>query len=592
MPAVIKNPSERFVHEWRDIELAHSHRVWKNNGLTDDSPKEVAVNSVYKMYRNDSWDGSWGGISQAHLIEVPMMFSLVNTLMAKLFARHPRVDVHTENPTEKQAARRMEVTQNFLIRKRDLGMKRQLNRALLGMMLAPFGAIRHGFSPEQEVFDDDGRIISRTSVFPDTPWIQAIDAPYLRMDPMANSFHPDDGVRWCAFYTPMTMRQIERTPGLIKRRDLRPTRRTKNVLARPEDLNDKEMEAELQIVDAWTIYDGEDRTWFTVSEGSDKPIREEAPWPLAWRRLPVNVSGFNPQLDTPFFISPASIIAQLCRERNKVRTLMLELVKRMRRLALLNSTRFEDDDLNKLLSRGGPELAEFVKVTGTAADAVAEVALGGDPSSLLTIDSRIEEDARLALGQSLQDRGQRINVESATESANVQEGADLQSGRMAGPFDDFMSDVFATHGQALQTAGILEDVSVPILGEIASDELFSDLGQEERGFLRITRDEGLQGTFIHEVRPGSAAPRNPEEEAARALRNLEVASSFPDQVNKTEALSDYFVAVDKDPARMVQEAPPATQAGDALANAPGQNGAGQSAGLAPALQSLSVGTPQ
>jgi hypothetical protein len=554
--------SPKETEFWRE-RLEFSHSVWKAQGLTRDSNR-IGAEAWLNAYRGVVWsEDGWGNIPVEDLIEVPTAFWVINTQMSGMYARHPIVDVTANRPGSIDAARRMEVLINHLLRSRQLGIKRQLNRALFGALALPAGILRHGFTPEDEFFDKEGNRVERfTPARADLPWMRAVPLWDFRADPQAESFHHKSDVRWCGFRSVLTMDEIARTPGLIKRQDLRPTTTMRETqFMRPFD-------------------DGRETKWFALTEGSDKPIRDPDDWPIEWGQLPYNQLGFHEQLDNPFPVAPISMIEDQLRERNKVRTLMAELTKRMRRILLLDETGINTDDLDKVRS-GEVDLTEIILTKENPNNVMAVVQTSDFPIGLLPYDAKIEEDIRQTMGQSLLDRGQRINVESGTEAAAVARGAAVQSGLLGGPWEDFVGDAMETFGSALQSPGVLtRQFALPILGQRDAVELLKELGKGPIDPLQPIQSEEIRGSFLYEVRPGSMAPRNPQEEQTKAIANLEVAGKFGGGVlNLPQLLLEWVKAADLDPT-LAFTSPQQQQATDAVA---------ANQGVAPAAQAGQAG---
>jgi hypothetical protein len=561
--------TDKETRLWQD-RLLFAHRRWRDAGLTDDT-NIVGALAWMNAYRAITWSEDWGGMDLSELIEVPTAFWVINTQMAELYARHPVLDVTADNPESHQAARRMEIVLNHMIRARQLGMKRQLNRALLSALTLQAGVLRHGFTPSEAFHDADGNLLETFQpARPNVPWIRNVPLWDFRADPDVESFHHRTDVRWCAFRSLVTDEEFDATPGLIRRKDLQATRSRRRTNLRsfdhshPEEFSGGQPpEEDAKLIEVWTIYDRIERKWFGLSPGSQKTVREPEDWPIEWDGLPYNWLGFYEQLDSPFPIAPISQIRDLVLERNKVRTLMSQLVKRMRRILFVKENEVNPEDLDKLMA-GDIDLTEIIRATGD--DPVKEIRTGTLDPSLLAYDTQIEQDIRQTFGQSRMDRGERINVESGTEAAAVARGSQIQGGLLKGPWEDFVGDTLGTFGSALQTPGLLTgNITVPVLGTRDAQLLIQQLGGGPVNQLGTVSGERLRGSFLYEVRPNSMAPRDPLEDQRRAVANLEVAAKFGgNAVKMPQLLMDYWLAVDEDPGRVTMS-PQEMQGADAVA---------------------------
>jgi hypothetical protein len=419
-----------------------------------------------------------------------------------------------------QGARRMRlVLQHFIP---ELKMKRQVDKILRDALTLPAGFGRHGFTPQIEVFDVDGnRIEMFHHAKPDLPWFRRVPVWDVRVDPHAETWHPDEDARWVAFRSLVTMDQVDRNPNLIHREDLKATvsidkRMLAEQSARGSDLGDDYN----NFVEIWTVYDKEERKWFAISPGSKKTLREPDDWPIDWDGLPYDYLGFNEQADenVPFPFPEAYRHLQV--ELNKVRTMMQDATMRQRNIVAVNGEVLADGQADKL-SRGDILQMEILLTNGAdPKEIAAEFQLGRFQQELLLYQAQIKEDIREVIAQGQMDRAQRINVESATEAANVQQGSDIQQSRQQETFEEFWGGVIRRFAQSLQQT-LTQDIIVPILG--VAD---AQAAQQGGDFIQV-RPEDIRGEFKYSIRVSSTVAKSEQQELQKALALKQVFNGDP-----------------------------------------------------------------
>lgn len=549
--------SELELRLWRE-RLSHADRVWADHGYSRGTTEGSRRAKTYlNAYRGVQWDFPWGGLPEEELVTDNVVFEVVNTVLAQIYARHPVVDVMATNPQLRDNARRMERLVNHLVQSPKLKQKRQVNRALFDATVLHFGVIRVGFTPASEKLDDQGKLIEfYDPARPDFPWLRRWPVWDFRADPLAESFDADGDARWCAFRSLDFLDQVRRNPGLINRQDLKPTANIEDVgFGKLTQSPDQVSVEHKDLVEIWTIFDKVDRKWFAISPGSDKPLRNPDDWPEAFatlERLPYGLLMFNETTDDPFGSPYSEQILPLQVELNKVWTIAHQLMKRMRRIIGVNREELADGEWDKITQ--DMDLCEFIETKNLDPGRVfSEVRLGGSIQELVLWGLRIRDIIREKTGVSEMDRAQRINVETATEAGAVQAGSSVQRGRNQGPFEDFFSDVISMFGQALQQS-LTDAVAIPIVGAEDADALFSQ--QQETAFERITPKQ-IEGEFTYSVRPGSSLPRDPQQEMRQELALNEAIQPFGELVNLAQRAFDTMRAFDKDPSK--QLAPVALQ---------------------------------
>jgi hypothetical protein len=545
---------EKFTKKWQ-AKLAHAHVMWGEQGLIAErlgstkanGPKAEEIWKYLRHYRLDGWDGSWGGIDKRNLAVTTLGFAAYNTWSAGLLARHPRAQVLPRLRTGSQHA--TEVAKDALMVEALLNydiqtqkMKRQYNRALFSSFFSPLGGvIRHGFTPTEEFYADDKgekRMERYAPAVPDRPWIRNVKSWDIRIDPTAATWEPDEDAEWVAFRQIRTIDDIKANPKLVNRRDLKPNIRLGTSAGK---MRERELKGlpDTQWFESWVIYEKRERTWFEIADrGMDKPLREPSDWPLPWKDLPYDILQFNEQMDTAFQVPyMQSVIATLI-ERNKLRTMMGELVKRLRRVIVYNAQALGQDEEGKLTG-ADLDLAEWIECKGDPAGAISQTQVGGLDTTLIAYDAQLQADIREALGQSQMDRAQRANVETAAESNSIQQGSAISSGRNQERIEDFLGSSIRHYAIARQAVTERSEM-IPLLGVEDTRILDDHLGTD---YFEVSPEQ-LRGEWDFEIVAGSTLQRNRQSEVALAMSDIQVASGeiLAPVFNQRQLAVNYAVA--------------------------------------------------
>jgi hypothetical protein len=221
-------------------------------------------------------------------------------------------------------------------------------------------------------------------------------------------------------------------------------------------------------------------------------------------------------MDTPFPLSIMEEGAPVQVELNRLRTMMSQLVFRLRRVLLYDTTKLDASEANKLEDAA---INELISVTGMPAEAIHALAGGVFPQELLQYHELLEADMRGSAGQSKMGRGERINVESASEATFVQQGQDVNTARIADAYEDFNKDIIRLYMQGRRaTMDITGSELVRIVGEIDAD------GMQQWA---TVDPDALHGDFELQVVHGSTRKRDKAAEAQAAAGDFEIAMNAP-----------------------------------------------------------------
>jgi len=530
---------------WQD-RLRFAKGVWTDKGLIGDG--ESTMRLLIELNRGDQWRraGKVFGpaLREEFYATANRVFPIANSIKGDVAARNPRVQMFPNQPEATRMAAPVEHLINYDIR--ELNFKRQTNRALDHHLFGPFGIVRHGFTPSAE-FETEGsektrprRMQTYRPAKPDRPWIKAVEPWNVLIDPTQSSFHVDDGMWWMAFRDIMWLEDIKDNPNMITRENL--GEYAGNVkpdwVPKTEEFDNNVDPDKENYVEVYTVFESRERTWFQITlDGLDKTLREQDDWPIDWETLPVSIFQANEQMDTPFSMAIMDEIAPLQLEMNRLRTMMGQLVFRLIQTVGVNKNKIDANELTKLETA---EIHELIQFNVDPKDALAIVSSGTFPGQeLLQFHALLDEDMRQVSGQGKMGRAERINVESATEAANVQRGQDVNTARIADAYEDFSGDVIRLYMQGRRaTMEETGDELVRIVGAIDAD------GMQQWG--RVTPGD-LHGDYELQVVHGSTRKRDKAAEAQAAAAHLQVAASMPQQFKVDVAARDYLLALGKSP---------------------------------------------
>ena len=509
--------------------LLMADREWSNNGLAaDDSTDGDTGDSRMKRfldgYRGEFPESISGAVDDVDQFVGNLFFSIFNTLISQTSARDPEPVLRPLGGTAAapDAWRRAWLNQkvvNTLMREKRF--RREVDRALMSAVLSPFGMVRHGFTPELEEYEKNGIIHARfKNQTPDLPWIQAVRPWQVRIDPMVNNFDMDGEPGWIAFQNLYRSHsEIRNNPSLIDRDDWKPTfhydMRPYHERKKPKIIHTGvrgEMKKDpntLSMFEEWVIYDANRRTFYGVSHGSDSLVREEREWPLDWGQLPASILTINEQLDSPFGIPFPQMIWKEQALYNRIWTILNALVSRFRRVVFVNGQSFQSSEgqLSNLLNPDS--LAEFIVADGPVNEIASEVGFSQLDGQIIGLLFQLKEQIREVLGISSFDRGQRANVETASEANQIGAGSAVARSRVQGKFENFWVDIIrASHRALLQTEDSRE-FFIPIIGEL--NTTFLTQGEIAQGFVQAGLED-LQGEFDYGVKLNSTTPLDPAAE--------------------------------------------------------------------------------
>ncbi len=528
--------------------LRSADREWANNGLIATDKGDHATN--FRMMRFlDAMRGQFpdaipGAVEDQDQMVGNLFFSIFNTLKAQTSARDPEVVLRPLGGTAatpdawRRAWLNQKVVQSMV---REKKFRREWDRALSCALISPFAAVRHGYTPDIEEYEKDGVIHARhKNETPDFPWIRFMRPWQMRIDPIVNNFDMDGEPGWIAFQNLYRSRtEIRDNPALIDRADWKPDfhhdMRPFHERKKPQAIHtgflgrkSKKDPDTLSLFEEWVVYDANRRTFYGVSHSSDSLVREERDWPLEWGQLPASILTFNEQLDSPFGTPFPQMIWDDQMLFNRIWTILNSLVSRMRRIVLVNQNGFQASEAQLQNLLNAQDFAEFIVVDGPVNEIVNEIAISPIDGQLIGLLFQIKEQIREVLGISSFDRGQRANVETASEANQIGAGGALARSRVQGKFEDFLVDVIrAAHRALLQTEDSRELV-IPIIGE--QNTLFLTQGEIAQGFIKVGLDK-LQGEFDYGVKLNSTTPLDPAAEFARAAQIYDVVGKQDNMVD-------------------------------------------------------------
>jgi hypothetical protein len=587
-----------LINIWEE-RLRFADRVWEHKGLKGGEGYPQYAREGMDAYRNyTSPEDGWGDLEADAIQRIPITFSSMNTMEAQLLARDPQMSLYPRTKEAAESAPIVETLINYYIY--ELRMRRQWKRALKDAnIVSGFGIVWHGYTPAirkiktNKVGEPERLIETYDPARPDTPWIRRVAPWDVRIDPTCSSFHPDEDAEWCARRCLISPQQFDDDP-MFARIDVQPTYSWEHRFTRRQvDLAGDEGPDLPEQIEIWEFYDKVNQIMFHLSPGaSGKVVTKggERAWPEGIPRegLPYSYLAFNEQSDDPFPLSYESMIHDQNIELNKLRTMMAELTKRLRRVVLYRKDFLGEGEAEHMIEDLG--LKEWVEAQGGDLDnIIKEINLGTFPQELMLYEQVIKETIRETLGQSNFQRARRENVESAEEASRIGMGDDTQVGRNQSAMEEFITDSVRKWHQGLRAVAT-DDILVPLLDEQDARELVKNTNNP---YLRATPKQ-IQGEFLFRMRLGSSRPTNEQREKQEAMVMLEMMQRFPERMVADQFIVDWLMAFNKSPSRYMLNAEEIQATGaNVPPGEPGMAGGGNGAGPVtadPNILSTFIGT--
>lgn len=500
------------LKEWK-LRLQHAHNEWKNAGYIPDpsgeSKAQVDMLSYLDAFRGDFPLALAGGTERADQMAGNITFSIINTMVGQVSAQNPEPILRPiGGAAAGRDARKRAWLNEQIIRfmMREKRFKRENDLVFLAAVLSDMGIVQHGFTPDVEFEDDQGRVIARhKNQTPDFPWIQFRRPWQVRIDPIVNSFEPDGEPRWFAAHNLYFASQIKRNPNLKFRDDLVPTHYQD--LRPKEQRNKKAVEGDgnvMPMYEEWLIYDAEERKCFGISPGCEKLIREERDWPFEWGQLPYSYLSFNQQIDSPFGIMFPKMFYRDQLLYNALWTTIQALVKRFRRLIIYRQDAFDEGEIANLTNP--MYIGEFIATMGDPSSVVKDIPLFQIDPQIVGLLYQIKEQIREVLGMSAFERGQRANVETAAEANQIGAGGAAARSRVQERYEAFLANEIRVAHRAFLQSPDARNLVIPIIGKRNLD--FMQGFDASNGFITVSLEE-LQGEFEYAVKLDSTMRIDP-----------------------------------------------------------------------------------
>ena len=513
---------------WR-ARVEAAKKVWVGRGLIGSSEPST-MRMMMEFYRSNQWVGleGWGSLDDEELLVVNKIFPAANSMQAKLAVRNPKVNYFARNEEWEEFESAVKALHDYDIKEQK--HIRQFNAAFRDKQFSPLGLVRHGFTPAKE-FDTpetERKRKRRMQMYrparPDRPWLRRIAPWNALMDPFCETFHPDGGMRWCAFRDVMRKDDIRDNPNMTIERD-ELERHAGNIAPEWAEMQDPALKdsgsPDLDdFFEVWTVYEAAERTWFQLTlSGPEDFLRKPDEWPIPWETLPINVFTTNSQMDTPFDISLMEMQAPLQVELNQTRTMMHQGVLRGRKMTFIDTNKIDEDDVTRI--KNG-DMNEFFMGTNIK-DAINTVNTSDLPQGAFVLQQQIVEDMREAGGQSKMDRGQRVNVETAEEARGIREGSSEADSRVQGDFETFIEEAEALYMQGRRF--IMDETDqteiVRIVGNDKSPRLFK--------WAEVDAEQ-LHGEYAFELVAGSTLKETPGRRAQQASVDLQLGLKVGNEV--------------------------------------------------------------
>jgi len=487
-----------------------------------------------KEIRWPVWRSYYRGNWCAGIMPLNMFFTMVRTVVPKVYFRNPGISIVPGKPGPLNAAfaKILERVDNKLARQ--MGLKRQIKKIVQDTFMFGTGFGKVGFGAQYTPTPTtDGEAVDapvvrgnrlveyNKTVMDNMPWFMRIPTGQIIVPNMTSEYN---NCPWVAHEVHRNYDDVKADPRFKNTSDLTPTR----VSSTADRLG--------QIQEQVVLYEVRDRQYGRVivfAEGLDKPLFVEDDEFQRYGDIPIYNAVFNED-DEVFWGVPDSVILEPQQlEINEIRTQSMK----HRRLSLI-----------KILAQtGGVSQEEVAKMTDEGVgstiwvndiNAVKPMQAGAVPNDLYTSGELVKNDVREQIGFSRNQFGE-FNAKSgstATEAQIVQLSSEIRVDERRDILADMITNVYSSihrvifnHWSEKEVIDISGPGGVPLWVEFTGEML-------------------SQGSYEIKVDPDTTAPatRGAREAKAVSVYNILKENPLIDPIKLTQYLLRELHGVDYD----------------------------------------------
>lgn len=442
----------------------------------------------------------------------------ISNMLPSVYFTQPRIQVRPTQEAFREAAKLMEPTVNFAIRR--MRMARQARRSIQDMLLIGHGWFKLGWAtkygeipgPEQGVQNEPlsavDKLADRQIYFrPGHAFGKRVHPFMMLADPTADCW---EEVRWVDHMTYRPYHWLMEDPFIKHQERIYPghTMDTETGVYRPKTEAEKRDQDDQGFVLTHEIWDLDSRRVRLLADGSDAWQRDEA-WPYEFMPgLPFYLLQASDPVDDIYPQSPLMSWYAQVQELSKIRTMQLDTLYRARGKTIVAKGAMDDDEIEKMKNPLEDVLIarEPEKITSLRLPTI-------DPN-LYICEDRVKRDILDISGLSELQYG---NIPGGRVTATVgmiaQKASAIRTRRIIDAIKEWMLDIG-------------RDLSLMLANRLPEEQqvaITTDTGQE---WLTVSRAD-IEGEFLFDMDVTEMAPLSREARQKEALDILASVGQTP-----------------------------------------------------------------
>jgi len=483
----------------------------------DDIARKYRWRELIEEYKG-RWEMAYGWYDMT-ILPINLIFAYVKTELPSLYIRDPHIKVNPKNKTSINTAKVLEEVINYVWYNKKI--KREIKKCIIDALLIGHSWMKQGYTGKfGTVEDSNGKYIEAV----EDEDIFAYHINWRDITFSNDALDPPYDCKWISHAVWVDIDDAKKNPRYQNTDKLQEGVEYDDTTENYD--NDKIVESRKGKVRLEEVWDLENRTVCTISDGVDDYIEQPKEWPLEMKGYPFSMLKFNFSNDMAYGLSDTGMFEPQVLELIKIRSQEVDHLKRFNRQLITTPNNISEDEMQKftqgktgsIINVDDPSKVLPVPYPPLQVDAYA-------------IEERIKEDAINISGQSPQERGatQKTSTRSLGELRQMREGSVNRRSEKVDLVEDFVEEVsskliallkqFATDPYYIRILGTQSEVL-----QQAIQERKSSTGEQSvtnQGGFTFTADD-IEGEFDVEPVSGSSTPLDKGELMKTLLELLEI----------------------------------------------------------------------